>query len=58
MKKPAYLLPHVMAHNSVIINPFVRAVRRDAPFGDVGINVFFRASGARCVGFVEKQVWP
>ena len=56
MKKAAYLLPHVMAHNSVIINPF--AVHRDAPFGDVGINVFFRASGARCVGFVEKQVWP
>ena len=30
-------LPHVMAHNSVVINPFVRAVYRDAPFGDVGI---------------------
>ena len=47
-----------MAHNSVIINPFVRDVHRDAPFGDVGINVFFCASGSRCVGFVEKQVWP
>ena len=55
LKETADFPPHILRPYANVINLVGRAIHRDAHFGDVRINVFFRFSGASRVGFDKKQ---
>ena len=50
-----YVPPQILRLGSVIVDLVWRTVHRDAHFGDVRVNVFFRVSGAGGVGFHKEQ---
>ena len=50
-----YVRPQILCLGSVVVDLVWRTVHRDAHYGDVRVDVFFRVSGAGGAGFDKEQ---